>query len=178
MPPPDPLLEKYNYAKSKVTSAKSVLTKSLNKLAKVGREFQEMDSTLPALSQKRKGNDLLDVVEQIKRNQLTLEENMTRLVEYIEVLPDKAMKVDESGTPTDVQKMKDECKEALTGCLEKADLALAEFEHLIVRAERLAEFGYQKVDKAGAEPEAQINWVRSSFKPQQSLKPNILSPVC
>ena len=179
MAPPDPLLEKYNYAKSKVSSAKGVLTKSLNKLAKVGREFQEMDSTLPALSQKRKGNTLLNVVEQIKKNQLTLEENMTRLIEYIEILPDKATKIDgDSGTPTDAQKMKDECEEALNSCLEKADSALADSENLIVSAERLAEYGYQKVDKAAPEPEAETNWVRSSFKPQQSLRPNILSQEC
>ena len=114
MAPPDPLLEKYNYAKSKVSSSKGVLTKSLNKLAKVGMEFKEMDKTLPALSQKKKGNDLLDVIEQIKRNQLTLEENMTRLIEYIDVLPDKATKIDaDSGAPTDAQTMKDECEEAL-----------------------------------------------------------------
>ena len=152
MAPPDPLLEKYNYAKSKVSSSKGVLTKSLNKLAKVGMEFKEMDKTLPALSQKRKGNDLLDVVEQIKRNQLTLEENMTRLIEYIDVLPDSATKMDLSGAPTDAQKMKDECKEALNSCLEKADTALADSENLIVSAERLAEHGYQKVDEAAPEP--------------------------
>ena len=179
MAPPDPLLEKYNYAKSKVSSAKGVLTKSLNKLAKVGMEFKGMDKTLPALSQKRKGNDLLDVVEQIKRNQLTLEENMTRLIEYIDVLPDKAKCLDaDSGAPTDAQTMKDECEEALQLCLEKADQALADSEDLIVSAERMAEHGYQRVEEAAPEPVTEISWVRSNFKPQQSLRPLPLSQEC
>ena len=52
MAPVDPLLEKYNYAKGKLTSGKGVLTKSLYKLVKVGKEFDKMNPDLPVLSQK------------------------------------------------------------------------------------------------------------------------------
>ena len=50
----------------------------------------------------------------------------------------------------------------------------------MVKADRMAEFGYQKIDdKGGKEDEKTPNtWVKSSFKPQLLLKPNMLTTEC